>query len=341
MIKPIEKHVTIRDVAKAAGVSKSTVSKALNDKPDISAALRKKVFETCEALDYQINYRIQDMVRERKNGSTQNIAFVLVGKEFADPAYSRVIDGIASGAEENNLHLMLEKLSGEEKAIYDLPPVLRDSRVDGIIITGELNESIVSIFDILETPYVILGIYRDKITRNAVNILPNIESGLIRMVEKLKENGKRRIAWFTEDPDNFAEKSFLALFKTALIENDLAFYPELVYNGNGSFSGALKVMHKTFRKPELPFDSIVCLDFRSAQEISHLVIGRCGLERKPDICICTSRPYKYYSLPVPAIYIEGDANECAYQGINSLVEIIQKKDIRSPRKIIINTKLIH
>ena len=339
MIKPIEKHVTIRDVAKAAGVSKSTVSKALNDKPDISPALRRKVFETCEALDYQVNYRIQDMVRERKNGFTRNIAFVLVGRELADPAYARFIDGIAKGADERNLHILLEKLSGTENAIYDLPPVLRDGRVDGIVITGDLNENIVSILNKLNKPYVVLGMFQDKITRNAVNILPDVKSGITQVVEELKKEGATRVAWFTETPENSTQRYHLECFKSALAENDLTFDSELVYKGDGLFSGAFNIMKPVFELKTLPFDSIICLDFRTALEITHLIWARYGIDGHSEITIAVSRPFDYYSLPVPAIYINACSDETAYQGIKALDDIFTKKESYTPKKIIVKPQI--
>ncbi len=134
----LRSSITIRDVARACGVSTATVSKALNRKEDVAQTTRERVLDVCERLGYQLNSSIQDLARRGRNGLTRNIALVMVGKPFADPAYARAIDGVSQAADEHGLHLILERLRGDETRLIDLPPVLRDGRVDGMLVTGNL-----------------------------------------------------------------------------------------------------------------------------------------------------------------------------------------------------------
>ena len=159
------------------------------------------------------------------------------------------------------------------------------------------------------------------------------------MVEELKKNGAKHVAWFTEKPENSAERNYLDYFESALAENDLTFHPELIYKGDGPFSGAFNVMKSVFKLKKLPFDSVVCLDFRTAQEITHLLWARCGMDEQSEITIGVSRPFYYYSLPVPAIYINACLDETAYQGINALDDIITKKESYNPKKILVKPKI--
>jgi DNA-binding LacI/PurR family transcriptional regulator len=118
--------------------------------------------------------------------------------EFADPSYARLVDGIASGASEKNYHLLLAKLTGNESSIMELPPILRDSRVDGILVSGEITSGVMDVLRQMETPIVILGTYHESITRDNSVVLLSMRSMYARTVEYLKSQGKTRIAFFNE-----------------------------------------------------------------------------------------------------------------------------------------------
>ncbi len=335
-MKKWQPHIGMQDVARRAGVSKATVSRVLNKKAEVSEAISSKVIAVCEEMGYRLNYNIQDLVRKSKNDSTQNIAFAFVDKEFADPAYARMLDGIARGIEEYNFHLVLTKLSGDERIVYDLPPLLRDGRVDGVMVTGELNENIIEVLEELGMPYVILGVYSDKLTRNTTTIEFNFNLALMMLVECLKQSGKEKIAYFTESPDNYAEQKEIEAFGQALQENNLRFYKELIYKGTGPFSGAFNIFKPIFTQPELPFDSIVCMDFRTAREISHLILARYGLNQPVDFLLATLRPFDYYKLPVPAVYCNAITEEIAYTGVKALIKRLSDRNTITRHKIVLN-----
>lgn len=332
-------NVTMNDVARAAGVSKSAVSKALNNKSDISEEVRRKVFAVCEKLGYQVNFRIQDLIRERKTGITRNIAFVLVGKDFADPAYARAIDGIAQGTRKFDLHLLLETLTGNETSVYDLPPVLRDGRVDGLLITGELNRKVISTVRKLGLPHVILGTYDADISKSSITLENDMEKRIRLIINKLKEKGRQKIGYFVENPDNFSEQKNIRFFEDAVIESGLELSKSLIYKGSGPFSGTFAVMEEVFKKPKLPFDALVCLDLRTAQEISVLAKARCGLNGKPEIIMGLIRPFGYYKLPVPSVYVEGNFDRLACEGVNLLWALISGNRANIPEKIILNSEI--
>ncbi|MFA5240588.1 MAG: hypothetical protein WC476_12900, partial [Phycisphaerae bacterium] len=72
----------------------------------------------------------------------------------------------------------------------------------------------------------------------------------------------------------------------------------------------------------IPFDAIVCIDFRCAQEITNLILARSGLVKKAEILLACVRPFNYNKLPIPAIYCDSSMNETAYRGVKCLVEMI-------------------
>jgi LacI family transcriptional regulator, galactose operon repressor len=317
--------VSMDDVATRAEVSKATVSRVLNGKRVVSAKARQQVLAACNDLKYKLNFNIQDLVLKSRTGATRNIAFVMVGKEFADPAYARLIDEVSSQINKHHYHLMLVKITGQEKTIYDLPPILRDERIDGILLTGEINPDTVRVMEEMRIQCVVLGNYSSRLLRSLSCVRSNMELPIFNVIKEIAKSGKKRIAFVDENYENYCTQNTFATYKAALKENDLSFDENICYFGEGAFSGIFKVLKPVFCRKELPFDSIFCTDLRIAREISHLIMGHFGLERKIDIVLVVYRPFDYYKLPVPTIYIEQSSEARVEVALQLLIDQIEGK----------------
>jgi DNA-binding LacI/PurR family transcriptional regulator len=313
------------DVAARAKVSKATVSRVLNGKGVVSPDAREKVLKACGELKYKLNFNIQDLILKSRTGATRNIAFVMVGKEFADPAYAHLIDGISSRINKHHYHLMLVKLSGKEKNVYDLPPILRDERIDGIILSGSINPDIVNIMEKMQIQCVVCGNYSPTLLHSLSCVRSNLGLPIFKAIKKLAESGKKRIAFVEEVFDNYFVQETFAAYKLALKENNLPFDENICYFGTGPFSGIFDILKPVFSRKELPFDSIICPDLRLAREISHLIMGHFGLEWEIDIILVTSRPFDYYKLPVPTIYMERSSENLTETALQLLIDKIEGK----------------
>ncbi|MHB9038742.1 MAG: LacI family DNA-binding transcriptional regulator [Armatimonadota bacterium] len=331
-----DKTVTMLDVAQVAGVSKATVSKVLNRKPGVSAATHENILRICNELNYSMNPNIQDFIRKTVGGSTKNIAFVLGRTDFADPAYSRFIDGIARGAEESNYHVVFAKLTGQEQSIFDLPMIIRDHRVDGILLSGRIEAQTVRLIRELEIPYVMLGTYNNSIARDSLRVELDLGMGLHKIVETLKSLGRTRIGFFSECLDSYGEEQLFLAYQNALKDNGLEFFENLVYIGNGRFTGAIERFKEIFELAELPFDALFSIDFRTASEISHMIWGHYGPGGSRDVILATGRPYYYFKLPLFAVYLDPMNEDMAYQGFNLLLKRIVRAEDLVTTKILLS-----
>ena len=167
---------------------------------------------------------------------------------------------------------------------------------------------------------------------DSVRIELNYKSIMFRLISELKKSGKKKIAYFSEAPANFFEAEITELFIKSMKDNQLTPDEQIIYRGTGAFCGAFDLLEPVFLQKELPFDSIVCVDFRCAQEIADLIFARSGVGKKTKILIACMRPFSYHKLPVPAIYCEVGMNEVAYRGVKCLIEMITKSE-SSPHKI--------
>ncbi len=318
--------ISMDDVAVKAKVSKATVSRVLNGRQTVSPKIREKVLASCRELGYKLNHNIQDLILKSRNGATRNIAFVVVNKEFADPAYAHWIDGISKAVNAAHYHLLLVKLSGQESNIFDLPPILRDERVDGIIMTGELQKNTVELVRSLDSKCVVLGNYSERLLNGMANVRCKTESRIGSLMDQLIKSGKKRIGFVEENPDNYEAQALFTAYREVLEEHGLEFDPEICYFGKGSFTGIFEAMLPVMKRKKLPFDSLVCPDVRIGREVCYLLFGHFGLEKAINVTLATFRPFEYYSLPVPVIYHNIDVEDYTIAALQHLINQIEKNE---------------
>jgi DNA-binding LacI/PurR family transcriptional regulator len=122
------KRATIKQVAKAAGVSTQTVSRVINDRPDVSRETRVRIQQIIQDLDYQPSALARSLIQQR----SFTLGVVTAGLKFIGP--SRTLNGITSKAEELGYALLLEELPRfETENIKPLLQNLLARHVDGIV----------------------------------------------------------------------------------------------------------------------------------------------------------------------------------------------------------------
>ncbi len=135
--------VTMKDVAKRAGVSYATVSRALSGSSEISEATRKRVLSICEEMNFTPNVLARSMVKKRTN----TIGVIMAGID--NPFMSELTNYIEVFARERGYNLMLCNSSydlEQERAAFEL---LVSRQADGIIIIPAGNESFASLGSLL------------------------------------------------------------------------------------------------------------------------------------------------------------------------------------------------
>jgi len=191
--------VNIKAIATAAHCSVSTVSKALNGRPDVSEETRKKVLKIAK----QHNFYPNALGKGLKNKYTENIG-VIFCREFqplsVNPFYSRVLEGIEAELAINNynlvLHLLPENYSG------DLPKMIREQQVDGLILIGVLHQEFIDQIIELEIPSILVD--PKLILDNFSQILIDNEHGAFEATQHLIQRGHRRIGFISGDLDRLS-----------------------------------------------------------------------------------------------------------------------------------------
>jgi len=122
------KRITIKQVALESGVSVQTVSRVLNDRPDVATETRQRVKQVIEQLGYQPSALARSLIHQR----SYTLGVITAGLRYIGP--SRTLNGIAQKAEEIGYTLLLKELPSFDS--LDVDPLLQSllaRQVDGII----------------------------------------------------------------------------------------------------------------------------------------------------------------------------------------------------------------
>ncbi len=125
----------IKDIARVAGVSTATVSRALSDSSLVTEATREKVRAAAKQLDYRLN------VRARNLRIQKSMAVLLVVRNMSNPFYLEVFKGVEAVAREAGYLLLMGNTEDEAARDIEYFDMLRDGNADGMILmTGHAPE---------------------------------------------------------------------------------------------------------------------------------------------------------------------------------------------------------
>ncbi|CAM4330091.1 LacI family transcriptional regulator [Paenibacillus alkaliterrae] len=179
---------TIKDVAKMAGVSISTVSYALNNNTKVSNKTKQKIMEAVRQLNYQKNGLASDL----KKSSTRTIAIIVT--DLAGPYYAELVKGIQEVTLSKGYDLLACSSVGEETSTA--VKFLTEKRVDGaIVLAYNISEDIIEQSARKEFPIILLD--RKVDNEFVVSIEIDNEEGSYMAAEYLIEQGHRDIAYIS------------------------------------------------------------------------------------------------------------------------------------------------
>lgn len=205
--------VTIKDIAKALGLSTSTVSRALRDSYEISPETKKLVLEYAEKIKYHPN-PIALSLKERRSRSIGVIV-----SEIANSFFSQAIDGIESIAYKNGYNVIISQSreSFDREAIH--LNYLTSRSIDGLIVSVASETKDFSIFKDLHEkgmPIVFFDRIVDEINTHKVTV--DNYQGAYDATSYLIHNGYTQIAAVANSDVLSITKDRLAGYKAALVD---------------------------------------------------------------------------------------------------------------------------
>ena len=259
--------VTIYEVAKKAGVSISTASKALNDRKDVGDATKERVREIAKALNYEPSHFARALAM-RKTG---NIGVITVryyqAPMLTNPFYSKIIEGIEEELINANLNLVTNVLRREQVDAMEIPKMVKEKAVDGIILLGHMPEDFVNMMVEKAPPAVMVDNALKNVPVSSI-LMENME-GAARAVEYLIDTGHKNIAYVSGPSSRYSFLQRAQGFKRAHASRGLAINEKMmIFNekeepGYAWMSGILS-------SPQRPDAVFACNDVHAILAINML-----------------------------------------------------------------------
>lgn len=201
------KKITLRDIAREANVSLSTVSQVLNNKPNVSSQTRQHVLKVADELGYRQKVEVDATV------STQLSTIGLLTKSNAvagepslisNPFYSQIIAGAERECQRHNINLMYANIEVDERNhALNFPAMLLDEIVDGVIVVGAfLEETLTDISKRANSKVVLVDAYTSDETAFDSVLIDNL-SGAYNAVSYLIEKGHQHIGLIGSESDSY------------------------------------------------------------------------------------------------------------------------------------------
>lgn len=185
------KDVTLADIAAKVGVSTVAVSKALTGKPGVSDELRIRIKQAAERMGYTSSSSGKTSVTE-----TGNIGVIIPENYYGYSIsfYGQLYEKVVKALYDNKYYGILELLAKEDEMDGNIPKVLRDWKVDGLIFMGQIDENYIrKIVSRSELPVFFLDTYRPSIAVDTV--VSDGYYGTFMLTDYLVRRGHRKIAF--------------------------------------------------------------------------------------------------------------------------------------------------
>lgn len=213
--------ITIKDIARAAGVSHTTVSRALRDSPAISAETTARIQKLAQQMGYVPSAVAQSLISRR----TRTIGMVVT--TIADPFIVEIVEGAESVAQAAGYSLFLASSHNDPDREVTVVETFHRRRVDAIIVTSSRVGSLYSSqLDQIAIPIVLINNQEEGEYLYSVSV--NDVHGARLVVEHLYNLGHRRIGYIGTNNRPKSNRRRLTGYQTALAQLGLAPDPALV-----------------------------------------------------------------------------------------------------------------
>lgn len=253
----MKKKITIKDIARLSGVSKSTVSRVLNNSPGVKEETRKKVLEIVKKYDYAPDIIASGLVKKRIN------TIGVIVSDITNPYYSVLVKGIEDICRTYGYGLLLCNTDGRITEEVKHVKLLIQKNVDGIIFaSSKLESPALNIMRDNVEYFIFVGRLPSNYEEYNYVVVDNF-LGAYMAVNYLISLGHKKIAYLSGTWNTWPNIKRFEGYRKALEDNGLEVERKYVFNGDFSLEAGYNIGMKVLNMKNRP-TAIFCANDMSA-----------------------------------------------------------------------------
>jgi LacI family transcriptional regulator len=324
-------RVTIRDIARAAGVSITAVSRALNNKGELSPQKRERVLDAAQKL----RYTPSAVARALVSGSTRTLGVVVT--DNTSPVYAQVLRGIEEVANAAGYGLLFaNSADSQEKALRCLA-MLQAKQVDGLLWTPvQSDRRDIELLQQSGAPFVLLLRHFADLQNDHV-VLDNVHGGYL-VTSHLLEQGHRSIGHIAGPEHISSARDRCAGYRRALKKFDIPVDDSLVCPAPFTIEGGYEAANRLLDQQHRPTAIVAATDLQAVG-----VFKACrerGLRIPDDLALTGGDDIELADyLAVPLTSFSSSVRDIGARGAEIVIARIQGQDL--PRQqVVLKPRLI-
>jgi len=326
---------TIEDIAKLASVSRSTVSRVLNDHPSVRSTVRDRVLSVINEYGYAPQAAARHLVTQR----TRIIGVLFppsANFHLANPVFASLGQGIGQACAQRGYlsMLSLDLRNMEEKILFNM---LRSRHFDGVVlISSDRHDPLPFFLREAQIPYTRIG--HDPEGNDEFYVDVDDMDGAYQAVNHLISLGHQRIAIIKGPKTEVCTPARYHGYLKALEEAGLPLDPTLVDEGDWSHNSGREAMQR-FLDLDDPPTAVFSFNDMMAAGTLHALYAR-GLRVPQDIAIVGFDDVPQTQIIIPALTtIRQPSEEMGMRATNMLIDQLEDMD-GPPRQVIFPTTLV-
>lgn len=325
-------QITIKDIARALGISPSTVSRALQDHPDISKKTREKV----QAYAKETHYKPNAIALSLKKQRTNIIGVIL--PEMVHNFFASVLAGIDDAASRKGYNVILCQSSEQYEKEIDCIDTLMATHISGML--ASISKETTNLDHFKEALEDVPVVFFDRVSPELKSdqVVADDYSGAYAAVSHLIETGCKRIAFFSS-PEHLKitqdrKRGYIEALKAHGITPD----PELMFECDNR-DAAIELTPKVLQMRNCPDAFFTVNDYTASGVI--YAVKHAGLRIPEDISVCGFGDGIVARTSDPGLTtVEQNGYEIGSTACRRLIERIESKETLPCTTTVIETRLI-
>lgn len=243
---------TMKDIARLAQVSTSTVSHVINGSRFVSDEIRDKVMRIVVELNYTPSY----IARSLKVKTTKTIGLLVTATN--NPFFYEVMAGVEQYCQKNQYNLIIATTGGDGKRLQQNLQTLIHKQVDGVLLMCGDSRFQADMELEVSLPLVVMDWWFTEL--NADKILENSEYGGYLATKSMVDAGHQKIGIITGNLRKSVAKNRLQGYKKALSEANIVLNPDWIVESHFDFEGGIVGAQKLLSLSDRPTAIFCCSD---------------------------------------------------------------------------------